>query len=527
MKIIILHPDLGIGGAERLIIDIALALKTKNHQIKIYTNHYNRNHCFDETKTQLDIKVVGDWIPRKLFYHYFYACFAYLRFLFLTLYIIYNNIFSDLIICDQIPVGVPLLKLFGYKVLFYCHFPDLLLSQRDSWLKFFYRYPLDWLEEISMSYADKLIVNSNYTASIVKQTFHNNKYFQKKLDVLYPCISQKCLNYKCSDADDLYIKELFKIPKDHIFLSLNRYERKKNIDLVLRAFFHLRHIVSQSNRHSSPDSLGLVIAGGFDSNLPENLTTYSRLTNLAYEDLKLIPSEDIVFLKSISNNQKNALLSSCVALCYTPTGEHFGIVPLEASIHGKPVIAIADGGPLETIVPGKTGYLCKPPGDAKEFSRAMFKCINGCEEGDKAKSGICEDYEYDYNPNQRDEPFQRKISSLTIESVSSSAASSPIYINNHYTDSRDIFDANPDSEFEKNLMSEECFENRLLKSELTDKNDSEEDYNDWDKVSSGDVENSTRIKPEDCVKHVTNNFSFEIFANKLDEIIKDMVEPVT
>ena len=32
--------------------------------------------------------------------------------------------------------------------------------------------------------------------------------------------------------------------------------------------------------------------------------------------------------------------------------EHFGIVPLESMYVGTPVIAVASGGPLETIVPG-------------------------------------------------------------------------------------------------------------------------------------------------------------------------------
>ncbi len=34
-RVVFLHPDLGIGGAERLVLDAALALQAKGHQVKI------------------------------------------------------------------------------------------------------------------------------------------------------------------------------------------------------------------------------------------------------------------------------------------------------------------------------------------------------------------------------------------------------------------------------------------------------------------------------------------------------------
>ena len=51
------------------------------------------------------------------------------------------------------------------------------------------------------------------------------------------------------------------------------------------------------------------------------------------------------------------LLTNCSILLYTPAGEHFGIVPLEAMYCGTPVLAVNSGGPLETIEHGVTGWL--------------------------------------------------------------------------------------------------------------------------------------------------------------------------
>ena len=36
MKIAFLHPDLGIGGAERLVVDAAVAFQQKGHEVTMY-----------------------------------------------------------------------------------------------------------------------------------------------------------------------------------------------------------------------------------------------------------------------------------------------------------------------------------------------------------------------------------------------------------------------------------------------------------------------------------------------------------
>ena len=49
-NVIFIHPDLGIGGAERLIIDAAVGLQELDHKVTIFTNHCDPTHCFDEAK---------------------------------------------------------------------------------------------------------------------------------------------------------------------------------------------------------------------------------------------------------------------------------------------------------------------------------------------------------------------------------------------------------------------------------------------------------------------------------------------
>lgn len=49
-RIVFVHPDLGIGGAERLVIDAAVGLQSLGHTITILTSYRDKKHCFEEAR---------------------------------------------------------------------------------------------------------------------------------------------------------------------------------------------------------------------------------------------------------------------------------------------------------------------------------------------------------------------------------------------------------------------------------------------------------------------------------------------
>ncbi|XP_077300346.1 alpha-1,3/1,6-mannosyltransferase Alg2 [Arctopsyche grandis] len=365
VKVIFLHPDLGIGGAERLVLDAALALTTKGHQVSFYTNHHDPQHCFKETRDgTLSVNVVGSWIPRSAFGRC-RALFAYLRFAYAALYLAWFVIPKekpDAVFCDLISLCVPLLKLAKtqFKVVFYCHYPDKLLTNHDGILKKIYRAPIDWMEEISIKQADKILVNSKFTAEVFRQSFQS---INVAPDICYPSINT---NYFDSTSPKP-ISDVINIPNDtFLLLSINRYERKKNLALALNCLNDLR-----SNLGSEEwKKIHLVMAGGYDPINVENLEHYKELTDLANR-LKL--NDKITFLRSPSDVHKLTLLSRSDAVVYTPSNEHFGIVPLEAMYFAKPVIAVNSGGPTETVIDNVTGFLCEP--DEKMFASSIKKLI--------------------------------------------------------------------------------------------------------------------------------------------------------
>lgn len=49
-RVVFFHPDLGIGGAERLIVDAAVGLQEQGNQVTIFTSHCDPQHCFEEAR---------------------------------------------------------------------------------------------------------------------------------------------------------------------------------------------------------------------------------------------------------------------------------------------------------------------------------------------------------------------------------------------------------------------------------------------------------------------------------------------
>ena len=75
-------------------------------------------------------------------------------------------------------------------------------------------------------------------------------------------------------------------------------------------------------------------------------------------DIPTVPADcKILFLPSVTDKLKQWLLDVATILIYTPRHEHFGIVPLEAMLNEVPVLAANEGGPVETVLDGETGWL--------------------------------------------------------------------------------------------------------------------------------------------------------------------------
>ncbi|KAG4032773.1 hypothetical protein MFRU_006g02370 [Monilinia fructicola] len=391
-SIVFFHPDLGIGGAERLVIDAAVGLQNRGHKIVIFTSHCDPKHCFDEARDgTLDVRVRGNWLfPSSILSRFSILC-AILRQFHLIVCAYLTSELSDLkpdaFFVDQLSAGLPWLRYFypNTRIFFYCHFPDLLLAQgRTHWLKRAYRKPFDSLEQWSMSFAESIAVNSGFTKGVVEQVFPDLAK-EKDLQIVHPCVD---VNPKKTETKD----DIVSVWQDrNILLSINRFEKKKDIGLAIKAYAGL-------GKHGRK-GVRLVLAGGYDNRVMENVVYHKELVKLAsglglktattktiVAALNVPDDVDVLFLLSVPNTLKEMLLNSARLLIYTPSNEHFGIVPLEAMLAGVPVLAANTGGPLETVVEGKTGWLC-PPDDVERWTAVMDKVLNKMTDDQVTKMG--------------------------------------------------------------------------------------------------------------------------------------------
>jgi alpha-1,3/alpha-1,6-mannosyltransferase len=249
---------------------------------------------------------------------------------------------------------VPLLQQ-RTPTVFYCHFPDQLLTPRRTFFYKLYRAALDRYEEWSTGCADRVLVNSRFTAGVFQDTFPSLRHIDP--DVLYPGVRCGADTPPMAPAADDRIT----------LLSINRFDPSKNLTLAVDAFAALRGLLDTSLFRRTR----LVLAGSVDRRLTEQ-GQLLKLLQRRIDELQL--HEQVELLTSVSDARREALLNACRAVVYTPIAEHFGLVPLEAMAAGRPVVAVDCGGPRETVRHAITGFLCAP--EPAEFAAAMAQLVS-------------------------------------------------------------------------------------------------------------------------------------------------------
>ncbi|MBN1640047.1 MAG: glycosyltransferase [Anaerolineae bacterium] len=152
-----------------------------------------------------------------------------------------------------------------------------------------------------------------------------HKYYRRESDVIYPPVDTA----RFAPADEY----------DDYYLVVGRQVPYKRIDLAVQACTEL--------------GLPLKVAGsGRDQ---------ARLRKMA--------GPTVEFLGYVPDRELPALLAGCKAFLF-PGAEDFGIAPLEAMAAGRPVIAYAYGGALDTVVEGVTGILF-PEQTARSLAEAI------------------------------------------------------------------------------------------------------------------------------------------------------------
>ncbi|MBP9718767.1 glycosyltransferase [Candidatus Gracilibacteria bacterium] len=201
----------------------------------------------------------------------------------------------------------------------YCHSPTRYLW--DNCHEYFEQYNIPWgLRSIAKKMLQKLriwdrvaaervdfyLTNAHYVVKRIK------KYYRRDATVIYPPIETEFFTPDTESKPRAF------------FLAVGRLAPYKRFDLIIDACNELQ--------------LPLVIVGK------------------GKEEARLRKRGDrfVTFLGSVSDEELRNLYRRSIALIF-PQVEDFGITPLEAMSCGTPIVALKEGGALETVVEGKTG----------------------------------------------------------------------------------------------------------------------------------------------------------------------------
>ncbi len=146
------------------------------------------------------------------------------------------------------------------------------------------------------------------------------KYYQKDVDVVYPGIHTEKYYHKESEG---------------YWMSVQRVDKWKRILLQVETF------------RKMPDHK-LKIVGPISKE---------------YYKVVLNAPKNVEFLGAVPDSELYDLYAHCEGVLATAIDEDFGYTPIEAAASGKPVIAVAEGGYLETISEYETGLFIWPKPD--------------------------------------------------------------------------------------------------------------------------------------------------------------------
>ncbi len=206
----------------------------------------------------------------------------------------------------------------------YCHTPTRYLwsdthqyineLKYNKYFKKIIAFVLNYIRIWDKQAADRVdvfLTNSKTSQKRIK------KYYRRNSKIIYPSIEDKKF-YISSKIGDYFLCGCRLVPY-------------KRIDIVINAF------------KCMPEKKLKIFGDGPD---------IKRLKKIANN------AQNIEFLGRVNSEKKFQLFSQAQAFI-NPQKEDFGITMVESMASGRPVIALAKGGALETVIEGKTGIFFK------------------------------------------------------------------------------------------------------------------------------------------------------------------------
>jgi glycosyltransferase involved in cell wall biosynthesis len=313
MKIALVHDYLReFGGAERVL----MALHEMYPEAPVYTAFYDQAAMGEHAKHFAGWDIRQTWLAKVPLIKKLYSP---LRFLAPKAFADLDLSSYDLVISSCNAYFAKAVKTRKGKHLCYCHTPPRVMYgysvmgdwKRNPFLRIAGTFLNHFLRvvdvKVSRENVDVFIANSQETARRIK------KFYKRSSIVVNPPV------------DNPKQTHLVKPEDRHYYLYAGRLTFSKHPELAVAA----------CNQLGLP--LKVVGLGKMDATL------------------RATAGPTVELLGDVTDNELQDLYAHAKALIFPSEDEDFGMVPVEAMGYGTPVIAHRSGGPMETVVEGKTG----------------------------------------------------------------------------------------------------------------------------------------------------------------------------
>lgn len=330
MKIAVYYPWVYLkGGAERTILEL---VRHSQHDWTIVTNHYEPYSTFPEFR-EMDVVELATVSVKRSLYEVAHAAFTLLIQKFdwkqFDAVMISNEGLGNLVTLRS---GLP-------PTFCYCHTPLKIAYDPITRARFFAQRRglmlkagircFSAVDRLTWPQLDRIFCNSEETR---RRILDNRLAPASRLELLHPGIDMSSIqpSYPEPGTRDPYI------------LLPGRIMWTKNVELALAAFAKYK-----ASRPES-DPLRLVVAGMVDQK------SKSYLKELREQAQELTHVE---FVISPDDETMHDLYRQATAVLSTSYNEDWGLTIIEGMAFGKPVLAVDQGGPRESVLHNETGLL--------------------------------------------------------------------------------------------------------------------------------------------------------------------------
>lgn len=383
MKVALYYPWVYLrSGVERMILEL---VRRSEHDWTIFTSHYNADQTFPGFRDLPVVELDGVSVGRG------YSAVSHAALTILKQKIDLDG-YDALVVSSEGLGDFVTFRNHSLPVICYCHTP---------------------LKVVHDSFVRKRYLDENRRMRIPFYLFSRlfcffDKLAWKKYDYIF-CnsneVKRRILKAKLAPADKVEIlspgldvkRMMPSWEYQKYFVVVGRVKWWKNLELAIESFIEFKRA------HPEFVDFKLRIAGMVEIGSEIYL---SKLKSLAGD------SDDVVFTRNPDEEELMAAYRSSYCLLFPSLNEDWGMTPIEAMGFGKPVIAVNQGGPSESIIDGETGLLVKP--HPRAFADAMARLAGDPElVRSMGEAGVSHVQKYDWSHFV--ERFDTYISSLRKE----------------------------------------------------------------------------------------------------------------